>query len=87
MSSTVSTRGTRANPDKQDAAALATLASMNDQLPLAAALKSSGLPISIRTAFREIAAGRVPGAVMIGKRWHCSAEQLRAALIHIPGRA
>jgi hypothetical protein len=61
-------------------------APMNDQFPLAAALKSSGLPISIRTASREIAAGRVPGAVLIGKRWYCTGAQLRAALVHIPGK-
>lgn len=71
---------------KADNAARSRVAAMSHQTKLAQALKSSGLPISIRTATREIAAGRVPGAVMIGKRWHCSSEQLRAALIHIPAR-
>ena len=59
-------RSVRATSATLDSAAVANVSAMTDLIKLSRALKLSGLPISIRTATREFAEGRVPGAITGG---------------------
>ena len=59
---------------------------MTDNIRLSQALKLSGLPVSLRTAAKLIAKGKVPGAVKIGGLWYCTPKQLLEAMVHIPGK-
>lgn len=52
------------------------------EIPIREALAETGLPLSLRTVTRLVAAGQVPGAHRIGaRRWYVSAENLRRALV------